>query len=41
MTPFYPPPHYKSLQPNKEQDEQYWEEVAIKFLKQKHNMNTI
>jgi len=39
-TPFYPPPHYKSLQSNKEQDKQYWKEVAIKFLKQKHNADT-
>ena len=31
--PFYLPLHYKSLQPNGEQDEQYWKEVAIKFLK--------
>ena len=37
--PFYPPPHYKSLQPQEEQDEQYQNEVAVKFLKQKHNMD--
>ena len=36
-TPFYPPPHYKSLQPNRKQDEQYWKKVAVKFLKQKYN----
>ena len=36
-TPFYLPPYYKSLQPNREKDKQYWKEIAIEFLKQKHN----
>jgi len=40
-TSFYPPPHHKSLWPNGEQNEQYWNEIAIKFLKQKHNADTI
>jgi len=34
---FYPPPHCKSLWPKEEQDKQYWNKIAIKFLKQKHN----
>ena len=38
--PFYPPPYYKSIWPQGEQDEQYWNEIAVKFLKQKHNANT-
>jgi len=33
IMPFYPPPHYKSLQPQEEQDNQYWSEIAIEFLK--------
>jgi len=37
--PFHLSPHYKSLQPNREQNEQYWKEVAVKFLKQKHNID--
>ena len=37
---FYPLPHYKSLQPQGEQDKQYWNKIAVKFLKQKHNMDT-
>ena len=36
---FYPLPHYKSLQPQGEQDEQYQNKVAVKFLKQKHNID--
>ena len=38
-TIFYQLPYYKSLQLNEEKNEQYWKEVAIKFLKQKHNTN--
>ena len=37
---FYLPPHYKSFQLNGEQDKQYWNKIAIKFLKQKYNANT-
>ena len=37
----YPPPYYKSLQLHREQDEQYWKEIAVEFLKKKHNVNTI
>jgi len=37
---FYLPSHYKYLKPKEEQDKQYWNEVAIEFLKQKHNANT-
>ena len=38
--PFYPPPHYKFLWPQGEQDEQYWNEITVEFLKKKHNMDT-
>ena len=38
--PFHPLPHYKSLQPQGEQDEQYWNKIAIKFLKNKYSTNT-
>jgi len=41
MISFYPLSHYKFLQPWGEQDEQYWNKVAIKFLKQKHNVDMI
>ena len=34
---FYPPPYYKSLQSKEEKDKQYWNEIAVKFLKQKYN----
>jgi len=37
---FYQLPYYKFLQLNEEKDEQYWKEVTIKFLKQKHNADT-
>ena len=38
--PFYPPSYYKSLRPQGEQDEQYWNEITIEFLKKKYNMDT-
>ena len=38
--PFYPPLHYKSLWPQEKQNEQYWNEITIEFLKQKHNADT-
>ena len=38
---FYPPPHYKSLQPKGEQNKQYWNKITVEFLKQKHNVDTI
>ena len=31
--PFYLPTHYKFFQPKKEQGKQYWNEIAVKFLK--------
>ena len=40
ITPFYPPPHYQSLQPQGEKDKQYWKEIAVVFLKKKHNTDT-
>jgi len=30
ISPFYPLPHYKSLQSQGKQDKQYWNEIAIK-----------
>ena len=41
ITLFYPVPHYKSLQPQEEQNEQYWNEITIVFLEKKHNVDTI
>ena len=38
--PFYSPPHYKLLQPQEEQNEQYWNEIAVVFLEKKHNTDT-
>jgi len=37
--PFYLPPHYKFIWPQGEQDKQYCNEIAIKFLKLNHNAN--
>ena len=37
---FYPLPYYKSLCPQGEQDKQYWNEIAIEFLKKKYNTDT-
>jgi len=39
MMLFYPLPHYKSLWPQGEQNEQYWNEIAIVFLEKKHNVD--
>ena len=33
IVPFYLPLHYKSIQSQGEQDKQYWNEIAIEFLK--------
>ena len=38
---FYLPLHYKFLWPQGEQNEQYWNEIAVEFLKHKHNANTM
>ena len=40
IIPFYPPLHYKSLQQNGKQDEQYWKEITAEFIKQNHNADT-
>ena len=40
IVPFYLPPYYKSIQ-SQEQDKQYWNKIAIKFLNKKHNADTI
>lgn len=37
MISFYLLPYYKTLQKHREQ---YWKEIAIEFIKQKHNANT-
>ena len=39
--PFYSPPHYKTLQLQGEQDEQYWNEIAVAFLEKNYNADTI
>ena len=40
MISFNPLPHYKSLRQQGEQDKQYWNEVTVEFLKEKHNTDT-
>ena len=37
---FYPPPHYKSIWQNRKSNLQYWKEIIVKFIKQKHNTDT-
>jgi len=37
MMLFYLLPYYKSLWSQREQDKQYWNKIAIEFLKRKHN----
>jgi len=34
------PPHYQSLKSRGEQDSVFWKEVAMVFVKQKHNTET-
>ena len=34
---FKPPPHYQSLRSRGESDPIFWKEVAMAFLKKKHN----
>ena len=41
MVLFYPPPHYKSIWPQEEQDKQFWNKIAIKFFKKKYNTDII
>ena len=38
--PFYSLPYYKFLQLQEEQNKQYWNKIAIEFLKYKYNANT-
>ena len=33
--------YYKSIQPQGEQDKQYWNKITIEFLKQKHNADVL
>jgi len=37
IIPFLPPPHYKTIWQNKEKNIQYWKEIVVEFIKQKHN----
>ena len=37
--PLYPPSYYKPLWSQEKRDKQYWNEVAVTFLKKKHNAN--
>ena len=37
----YPLPHYKSIQPQGEQNKQYWNKITVEFLKQKHNADAL
>ena len=40
IMPFYSLPYYKSIWPQGEQDEQYWNEITIAFLENKDNADT-
>ena len=40
IIPFYSLPYYKFLQQKEKQNKQYWNKIAVKFLKQKHNVDT-
>ena len=37
---FKPPPHYQSLKSRGEQDPEFWKEVAMALVDQKHNTET-
>ena len=37
---FKPSPHYQSLWSREEQNPEFWKEVAIAFIKEKHNTET-
>ena len=37
---FWPHPHYQSLKSRGEQNPEFWKEVAIALVKEKHNMET-
>ena len=38
---FKPPPHYQSLCSRGEQNSEFWKEIAVVFVKEKHNMETL
>ena len=38
---FWPPPHYQLLQSRGEQDPDFWKEVAIVLVDNKHNTKTV
>jgi len=37
MRLFKPPPHYQSLKSRGEQDPEFWKEIAMTLVDQKHN----
>ena len=37
---FQPPPHYQTLQSRREQDSNFWNEIVIALVENKHNMET-
>ncbi len=37
---FQPLPHYQSLKSREEEDPEFWKEVAMAFVDQKHNTET-
>ena len=37
---FQPPPHYQSLKSRGEQDPEFWKEVTVALVDQKHNTET-
>jgi len=39
--PFHSLPHYKTLQPQGEQDKQYWNKITVAFLEKKYNVDTM
>ena len=38
--PFNPLPHYKSIHLKGKQDNQFWKELAVSLVEQRHNMKT-
>ena len=38
---FWPPLHYQSLKSREEQNPEFWKEVAIALVKEKHNTETL
>ena len=38
---FKPPSHYQSLHSREEQDLEFWKEVVVAFVNEKHNTETL